>query len=319
MENFGLTRENHYKSKISWNKKEIDVDLRIKDYDNDEDLDSCYILMDILLKKGERLLEKIKEKVNKKIEIDNLEKLNIKILILKNNKFKIFYENENKLISIYGKVYEFSLKKGKEDKYLKKKEKSLEVEILEKDKDFIEDEVLGLLIKDEDKTNYVGNIELPDGKKVDLCLEYSEDEELKKNFEKIIQSGRKVLKNIDSLYKKIYDGYVGYTLELARNWWSDNGFDEEGLSYLDKFLDKESAEKMKNGELTEKAYRKILFLTEISIGYSEIFSITETKTSVDYEETLSVTAYDGEWIFGGHWILLSGNIEGEFTDGDIYG
>ena len=158
MENFGLTRENHYKSKISWNKKEIDVDLRIEDYDNDEALDSCYILMDILLKKGERLLEKIKEKVNKKIEIDNLEELNIKILILKNNKFKIFYENENKLISIYGKIYEFSLKKGKEDEYLKDIEKSLEVEILEKDKEFIEDEVLGLLIKDEDKTNYVGNI-----------------------------------------------------------------------------------------------------------------------------------------------------------------
>ncbi|WP_455045951.1 DUF2262 domain-containing protein [Leptotrichia trevisanii] len=110
------------------------------------------------------------------------------------------------------------------------------------------------------------------------------------------------MENIKDLYKKIYNGYVEYTLEMAQDWWKDNGFDDDVLSYLDRFLDKESAEKMKNGELTEKAYRKMIYLTDIS---------------VDFEETLSVIAYDGEWIFGGHYIYLEGNIEGEFNYGDI--
>lgn len=301
MKNFGLTRESHYKSKINWARKLIDVDLSLEDYDNDEGINSSYLLLDILVKNSEKLAEEFKEKIIEEVKIDDFEKLDIKVLILYSTKFKFFYENGNNLISLSGRVKElFSLEEDKEDEYLEQIEESVKIEILEKNKDFIEDKILGLLIKDEDDLGYAGNIELPDGKK--LCLNYDEEENTMEDLEKTIQNGRKVLENIKDLYKKIYDGYVEYTLEMAQDWWKDNGFDDDVLSYLDRFLDKESAEKMKNGELTEKAYRKMIYLTDIS---------------VDFEETLSVIAYDGEWIFGGHYIYLEGNIEGEFNYGDI--
>lgn len=303
MKNFGLTRESHYKSKINWARKLIDVDLSLEDYDSDEGINSSYLLLDILVKNSERLAEEFKEKIIEEVKIDDFEKLDIKVLILYSTKFKFFYENGNNLISLSGRVKElFSLEEDKEDEYLEQIEESVKIEILEKNKDFIEDKILGLLIKDEDDLEYAGNIELPDGKKVNLCLNYDEEENTMEDLEKTIQNGRKVLENIKDLYKKIYDGYVEYTLEMAQDWWKDNGFDDDVLSYLDRFLDKESAEKMKNGELTEKAYRKMIYLTDIS---------------VDFEETLSVIAYDGEWIFGGHYIYLEGNIEGEFIYGDI--
>lgn len=303
MKNFGLTRESHYKSKINWARKLIDVDLSLEDYDSDEGINSSYLLLDILVKNSERLAEEFKEKIIEEVKIDDFEKLDIKVLILYSTKFKFFYENGNNLISLSGRVKElFSLEEDKENEYLEQIEESVKIEILEKNKDFIEDKILGLLIKDEDDLEYVGNIELPDGKKVNLCLNYDEEENTMEDLEKTIQNGRKVLENIKDLYKKIYDGYVEYTLEIAQDWWKDNGFDDDVLSYLDRFLDKESAEKMKNGELTEKAYRKMIYLTDISI---------------DFEETLSVIAYDGEWIFGGHYIYLEGNIEGEFNYGDI--
>jgi hypothetical protein len=303
MKNFGLTRESHYKSKINWARKLIDVDLSLEDYDSDEGINSSYLLLDILVKNSERLAEEFKEKIIEEVKIDDFEKLDIKVLILYSTKFKFFYENGNNLISLSGRVKElFSLEEDKENEYLEQIEESVKIEILEKNKDFIEDKILGLLIKDEDDLEYVGNIELPDGKKVNLCLNYDEEENTMEDLEKTIQNGRKVLENIKDLYKKIYDGYVEYTLEIAQDWWKDNGFDDDVLSYLDRFLDKESAEKMKNGELTEKAYRKMIYLTDIS---------------VDFEETLSVIAYDGEWIFGGHYIYLEGNIEGEFIYGDI--
>ena len=301
MKNFGLTRESHYKSKINWARKLIDVDLSLEDYDNDEGINSSYLLLDILVKNSEKLAEEFKEKIIEEVKIDDFEKLDIKVLILYSTKFKFFYENGNNLISLSGRVKAlFSLEEDKEDEYLEQIEESVKIEILEKNKDFIEDKILGLLIKDEDDLGYAGNIELPDGKK--LCLNYDEEENTMEDLEKTIQNGRKVLENIKDLYKKIYDGYVEYTLEMAQDWWKDNGFDDDVLSYLDRFLDKESAEKMKNGELTEKAYRKMIYLTDIS---------------VDFEETLSVIAYDGEWIFGGHYIYLEGNIEGEFNYGDI--
>ena len=303
MKKFGLTRESHYKSKINWAGKLIDVDLSLEDYDSDEGINSSYLLLDILVKNSERLAEEFKEKIIEEVKIDDFEKLDIKVLILYSTKFKFFYENGNNLISLSGRVKElFSLEEDKEDEYLEQIEESVKIEILEKNKDFIEDKILGLLIKDEDDLGYTGNIELPDGKKVNLCLNYDEEENTMEDLEKTIQNGRKVLENIKDLYKKIYDGYVEYTLEMAQDWWKDNGFDDDVLSYLDRFLDKESAEKMKNGELTEKAYRKMIYLTDISI---------------DFEETLSVIAYDGEWIFGGHYIYLEGNIEGEFIYGDI--
>lgn len=303
MKKFGLTRESHYKSKINWAGKLIDVDLSLEDYDSDEGINSSYLLLDILVKNSERLAEEFKEKIIEEVKIDDFEKLDIKVLILYSTKFKFFYENGNNLISLSGRVKElFSLEEDKEDEYLEQIEESVKIEILEKNKDFIEDKILGLLIKDEDDLGYTGNIELPDGKKVNLCLNYDEEENTMEDLEKTIQNGRKVLENIKDLYKKIYDGYVEYTLEMAQDWWKDNGFDDDVLSYLDRFLDKESAEKMKNGELTEKAYRKMIYLTDIS---------------VDFEETLSVIAYDGEWIFGGHYIYLEGNIEGEFIYGDI--
>ena len=303
MKNFGLTRESHYKSKINWARKLINVDLSLEDYDNDEGINSSYLLLDILVKNSERLAEEFKEKIIEEVKIDDFEKLDIKVLILYSTKFKFFYENGNNLISLSGRVKElFSLEEDKEDEYLEQIEESVKIEILEKNKDFIEDKILGLLIKDEDDLGYTGNIELPDGKKVNLYLNYDEEENTTEDLEKTIQNGRKVLENIKDLYKKIYDGYVEYTLEIAQDWWKDNGFDDDVLSYLDRFLDKESAEKMKNGELTEKAYRKMIYLTDIS---------------VDFEETLSVIAYDGEWIFGGHYIYLEGNIEGEFNYGDI--
>lgn len=303
MKNFGLTRESHYKSKINWARKLIDVDLSLEDYDNDEGINSSYLLLDILVKNSEKLAEEFKEKIIEEVKIDDFEKLDIKVLILYSTKFKFFYENGNNLISLSGRVKElFSLEEDKEDEYLEQIEESVKIEILEKNKDFIEDKILGLLIKDEDDLGYTGNIELPDGKKVNLCLNYDEEENTMEDLEKTVQNGRKVLENIKDLYKKIYDGYVEYTLEMAQDWWKDNGFDDDVLSYLDRFLDKESAEKMKNGELTEKAYRKMIYLTDISI---------------DFEETLSVIAYDGEWIFGGHYIYLEGNIEGEFIYGDI--
>ena len=303
MKKFGLTRESHYKSKINWAGKLIDVDLSLEDYDSDEGINSSYLLLDILVKNSERLAEEFKEKIIEEVKIDDFEKLDIKVLILYSTKFKFFYENGNNLISLSGRVKElFSLEEDKENEYLEQIEESVKIEILEKNKDFIEDKILGLLIKDEDDLEYVGNIELPDGKKVNLCLNYDEEENTMEDLEKTIQNGRKVLENIKDLYKKIYDGYVEYTLEIAQDWWKDNGFDDDVLSYLDRFLDKESAEKMKNGELTEKAYRKMIYLTDIS---------------VDFEETLSVIAYDGEWIFGGHYIYLEGNIEGEFIYGDI--
>ena len=303
MKNFGLTRESHYKSKINWARKLIDVDLSLEDYDNDEGINSSYLLLDILVKNSEKLAEEFKEKIIEEVKIDDFEKLDIKVLILYSTKFKFFYENGNNLISLSGRVKElFSLEEDREDEYLEQIEESVKIEILEKNKDFIEDKILGLLIKDEDDLGYTGNIELPDGKKVNLCLNYDEEENTMEDLEKTIQNGRKVLENIKDLYKKIYDRYVEYTLEMAQDWWEDNGFDDDVLSYLDRFLDKESAEKMKNGELTEKAYRKMIYLTDIS---------------VDFEETLSVIAYDGEWIFGGHYIYLEGNIEGEFNYGDI--
>ena len=303
MKKFGLTRESHYKSKINWARKLIDVDLSLEDYDSDEGINSSYLLLDILVKNNEKLAEEFKEKIIEEVKIDDFEKLDIKILILYSTKFKFFYENGNNLISLSGRVKElFSLEEDKEDEYLEQIEESVKIEILEKNKDFIEDKILGLLIKDEDDLGYTGNIELPDGKKVNLCLNYDEEENTMEDLEKTIQNGRKVLENIKDLYKKIYDRYVEYTLEMAQDWWKDNGFDDDVLSYLDRFLDKESAEKMKNGELTEKAYRKMIYLTDIS---------------VDFEETLSVIAYDGEWIFGGHYIYLEGNIEGEFIYGDI--
>ena len=303
MKKFGLTRESHYKSKINWARKLIDVDLSLEDYDSDEGINSSYLLLDILVKNSERLAEEFKEKIIEEVKIDDFEKLDIKVLILYSTKFKFFYENGNNLISLSGRVKElFSLEEDKEDEYLEQIEESVKIEILEKNKDFIEDKILGLLIKDEDDLGYTGNIELPDGKKVNLCLNYDEEENTMEDLEKTIQNGRKVLENIKDLYKKIYDRYVEYTLEMAQDWWKDNGFDDDVLSYLDRFLDKESAEKMKNGELTEKAYRKMIYLTDIS---------------VDFEETLSVIAYDGEWIFGGHYIYLEGNIEGEFIYGDI--
>ena len=303
MKNFGLTRESHYKSKINWAGKLINVDLSLEDYDNDEGINSSYLLLDILVKNSEKLVEEFKEKIIEEVKIDDFENLDIKVLILFSTKFKFFYENGNNLISLSGRVKElFSLEEDKEDEYLEQIEESVKIEILEKNKDFIEDKILGLLIKDEDDLGYTGNIELPDGKKVNLCLNYDEEENTMEDLEKTIQNGRKVLENIKDLYKKIYDGYVEYTLEMAQDWWKDNGFDDDVLSYLDRFLDKESAEKMKNGELTEKAYRKMIYLTDIS---------------VDFEETLSVIAYDGEWIFGGHYIYLEGNIEGEFNYGDI--
>lgn len=303
MKKFGLTRESHYKSKINWARKLIDVDLSLEDYDSDEGINSSYLLLDILVKNNEKLAEEFKEKIIEEVKIDDFEKLDIKVLILYSTKFKFFYENGNNLISLSGRVKElFSLEEDKEDEYLEQIEESVKIEILEKNKDFIEDKILGLLIKDEDDLGYTGNIELPDGKKVNLCLNYDEEENTMEDLEKTVQNGRKVLENIKDLYKKIYDGYVEYTLEMAQDWWKDNGFDDDVLSYLDRFLDKESAEKMKNGELTEKAYRKMIYLTDIS---------------VDFEETLSVIAYDGEWIFGGHYIYLEGNIEGEFIYGDI--
>lgn len=228
MKNFGLTRESHYKSKINWTRKLIDVDLSLEDYDNDEGINSSYLLLDILVKNSEKLAEEFKEKIIEEVKIDDFEKLDIKVLILYSTKFKFFYENGNNLISLSGRVKElFSLEEDKEDEYLEQIEESVKIEILEKNKDFIEDKILGLLIKDEDDLGYTGNIELPDGKKVNLCLNYDEEENTMEDLEKTIQNGRKVLENIKDLYKKIYDGYVEYTLEMAQDWWKDNGFDDD--------------------------------------------------------------------------------------------
>ena len=55
MKKFGLTRESHYKSKINWARKLIDVDLSLEDYDSDEGIDSSYLLLDILVKNSERI------------------------------------------------------------------------------------------------------------------------------------------------------------------------------------------------------------------------------------------------------------------------
>ena len=185
------------------------MDLSLEDYDSDEGINSSYLLLDILVKNSERLAEEFKEKIIEEVKIDDFEKLDIKVLILYSTKFKFFYENGNNLISLSGRVKElFSLEEDKENEYLEQIEESVKIEILEKNKDFIEDKILGLLIKDEDDLEYVGNIELPDGKKVNLCLNYDEEENTMEDLEKTIQNGRKVLENIKDLYKKIYDGVV---------------------------------------------------------------------------------------------------------------
>ena len=203
MKNFGLTRESHYKSKINWARKLINVDLSLEDYDSDEGINSSYLLLDILVKNSEKLAEEFKEKIIEEVKIDDFEKLDIKVLILYSTKFKFFYENGNNLISLSGRVKElFSLEEDKEDEYLEQIEESVKIEILEKNKDFIEDKILGLLIKDEDDLGYTGNIELPDGKKVNLYLNYDEEENTTEDLEKTIQNGRKVLENIKDLYKK---------------------------------------------------------------------------------------------------------------------
>lgn len=62
MKNFGLTRESHYKSKINWARKLIDVDLSLEDYDNDEGINSSYLLLDILVKNSENWQKNLKKK-----------------------------------------------------------------------------------------------------------------------------------------------------------------------------------------------------------------------------------------------------------------
>lgn len=298
MENYGLARENNYRKEVDFGRVKIDVDLIVEDYDNNEVIEKSFFLLNILVENWENIEKNLKEKVKKEIE---LEKFEIKYLEIFENKVKFYIKNEKNLILIYiGNI--LSYEDVEKEKYLKKIENNLEIKFLEKDVDFIEDEILGFFVRE--KEEFGGNIKLPDGKKVELILAFDEEDSTE-DFKKNLENGRKIVKNIDELYKKIYDSYIEHTLELAQEWWEDNSFEEEDIrEYLTELIGEKNVEKLIDEELTEEIYRKLLFLTSISI---------------DSKDGMSVMAYDGQWIFGGHFIVIEGNVEGEFEYGDILG
>ena len=126
MKNFGLTRESHYKSKINWARKLIDVDLSLEDYDSDEGINSSYLLLDILVKNSEILAEEFKEKIIEEVKIDDFEKEKLKKMLgLRLIEEGVNYSEKDakkveKLIK-NGLIEEFFIEKNEKIKFKNKK------------------------------------------------------------------------------------------------------------------------------------------------------------------------------------------------------
>ncbi len=181
--------------------------------------------------------------------------------------------------------------------------------------EIIQDELLGE-IKCVD--GFETKIKWIDGKKLNVYFDLSEYQEANKNeenktdkekMEDRIETLKKLLADTEGWNQKIIKGAAKEILEEANDWFDvEDYYDEdeidEFVEEMKKTLSVESAEKLGKSIVTEEALEKNIKLTSLTI-YAE--------------GSFGAFLYDDEMFFGGHLIVIGGNLNGEFSNGDIAG
>ena len=191
----------------------------------------------------------------------------------------------------------------------------------------IKDELLGeieCVDGFETEVNWVNN------KKIDVYFDISDyqllnekDEEKtdKEKMEDRIKTLKEILSDVNGWNEKIIKNSAEVMLELANDWfdvedyYEDDEIDEYNYIYdsrlFDEFvedmkqvLSEESAEKLRDSEITQETMEKIMSVERLTIYGDGNFSIYLS---------------DNDMIFSGHIINVLANINGEFSEGDIMG
>ena len=116
----------------------------------------------------------------------------------------------------------------------------------------------------------------------------------------------------DSFYlydEKIIKNSAEVMLELANDWFDVEDYYEddeidEFVEDMKQVLSEESAEKLRDSEITQETMEKIMSVERLTIYGDGNFSIYLS---------------DNDMIFSGHIINVLANINGEFSEGDIMG
>ena len=181
--------------------------------------------------------------------------------------------------------------------------------------DIIKDELLGKIeCVDgfETEVNWVNN------KKIDVYFDISDyqllnekDEETtdKEKMEDRIKTLKEILSDVNGWNEKIIKNSAEVMLELANDWFDVEDYYEddeidEFVEDMKQVLSEESAEKLRDSEITQETMEKIMSVERLTIYGDGNFSICLS---------------DNDMIFSGHIINVLANINGEFSEGDIMG
>ena len=109
--------------------------------------------------------------------------------------------------------------------------------------------------------------------------------------------------------EKIIKNSAEVMLELANDWFDVEDYYEddeidEFVEDMKQVLSEESAEKLRDSEITQETMEKIMSVERLTIYGDGNFSIYLS---------------DNDMIFSGHIINVLANINGEFSEGDIMG
>ena len=180
------------------------------------------------------------------------------------------------------------------------------------------------IIKDE----LLGEIECVDGfetevkwvnnKKIDVYFDISDyqllnekDEEKtdKEKMEGRIKTLKEILSDVNGWNEKIIKNSAEVMLELANDWFDVEDYYEddeidEFVEDMKQVLSEESAEKLRDSEITQETMEKIMSVERLAIYGDGNFSIYLS---------------DNDMIFSGNIINVLANINGEFSEGDIMG
>jgi len=179
----------------------------------------------------------------------------------------------------------------------------------------IKDELLGeieCVDGFETEVNWVNN------KKIDVYFDISDyqllnekDEEKtdKEKMEDRIKTLKEILSDVNGWNEKIIKNSAEVMLELANDWFDVEDYYEddeidEFVEDMKQVLSEESAEKLRDSEITQETMEKIMSVERLTIYGDGNFSIYLS---------------DNDMIFSGHIINVLANINGEFSEGDIMG
>lgn len=179
----------------------------------------------------------------------------------------------------------------------------------------IKDELLGeieCVDGFETEVNWVNN------KKIDVYFDISdyqllnEKDEEKTDNEKMedrIKTLKEILSDVNGWNEKIIKNSAEVMLELANDWFDVEDYYEddeidEFVEDMKQVLSEESAEKLRDSEITQETMEKIMSVERLTIYGDGNFSIYLS---------------DNDMIFSGHIINVLANINGEFSEGDIMG